>query len=105
MFSLFCGKNAPFAEFCVSRNSPFQGSERNSATKNFFSHLIVFFVLEWLGKDSQTFFLWLGTNSKCFSLLLNGSERNSELFLSSAERLGTEFPTFSVLQNRRNSEE
>jgi hypothetical protein len=104
----------------VSRKSPFLGSERNSATKNFFKSSEWFSLsLNGSGKIPKLFILWLGTSSKYFSLLPSGSKRNSERFylprkhsewnseliLFSAERLGTEFPAFSVLQNRRNSEE
>jgi hypothetical protein len=73
-------------EFCVSRNSPFRGSETNvpegnSAKKIFKVFRVSFVVLEWFKTSFQKFFLMLNSEiSGVFSFLQKSSERNSEHF-------------------------
>ncbi len=92
-----------FLSFRVSRNSTFQGSERNRterASANCFLKVnrVFFFVLEWYGTSFLKFprmvrneipsgFLFckmvrngLERSWECFSLLYNGLYRNSDLF-------------------------
>ncbi len=112
-FSFFVSeKNAPFADFHMSRDSPLRGLERNGIPrKNVFLKSSECFSLSFNGFEriSKSCFFRLMLPSKIssfflFCKLFRNEITKFRMVHSSAEWVGTEFWAFSIPRNRQNSD-